>query len=128
MIDKINKQINYIKKNSKFYRNILKDCNQINNLSELKEFPFTTKNDIAEYNEDFLCVPEYKVRDFITTSGTMGQPVSFFLTENDLKRLGVNESNSFKLCGFSKALDITLSAAFAYILLDAVNNLPIKVN
>jgi phenylacetate-CoA ligase len=124
MIDKINKQINYIKKNSKFYKNILKDYNQINNLSELKVFPYTTKNDIAKYNEDFLCVPEYKIRDFITTSGTMGQPVSFFLTENDLKRLGVNESNSFKICGLftgdkvllTTTIDKCFMAGLAYYL------------
>lgn len=39
-----------------------------------------------------------------------------------------NSTNSFKLCGFSKALAITLSDAFLYILLEAVNNLPNKVN
>lgn len=116
MIDKINNQINYIKRNSKFYKNTLKEYNQINDLFELKQFPYTTKNDIAKFNEDFLCVPQEKVRDFITTSGTMGQPVSFYLTENDLKRLGVNESNSFKLCGLSKGdkvlLTITIDKCF----------------
>ena len=109
IIEKINNQINYIKKNSRFYKNILKDYNQINNLSELKKFPYTTKNDIAKFNKDFLCVHEDKVRDFITTSGTMGQPVSFYLNENDLKRLGINESNSFKLCGLSKGDKILLT-------------------
>ena len=64
IIVEINNQINYIKKHSSFYKNILKDYNQINNLSEFKQFPYTTKNDIAKFNEDFLCIHEDKVRDF----------------------------------------------------------------
>ena len=123
-LKKINKQISYLKEHSTFYKKQLNQFSGINNLLELKSLPFTTKNDITIYNADFLCVPTYKVRDFITTSGTIGDPVSFYLTETDLIRLGVNERNSFEMCNVKKGdkvlltttLDKCFMAGLAYYL------------
>jgi len=109
MIKNINQQITYLKKNSRFYKKRLRLNNQIKQLSDLKDFPFTTKDDISTYNSDFLCVSEDKIRDCITTSGTMGSPTSFYLTENDLKRLGINERNSFQFCNIKKGNKILLT-------------------
>ena len=124
MIKKINQQILYLKQNSRFYKKQLDEYIQIENISEFKKFPFTTKIDIAKYNDDFLCVPKNQVRDFITTSGTIGDPISFYLTQNDLKRLGINERNSFDLCNVKKGdkvlltttLDKCFMAGLAYYL------------
>ena len=124
MIKRINQQINFLKKNSRFYKKKLDAYNQINDLFELKQFPFTTKIDIAKYNDEFLCVPKNQVRDFITTSGTIGDPISFYLTQNDLKRLAINERNSFELCNVKKGdkvlltttLDKCFMAGLAYYL------------
>ena len=124
MIKKINQQICYLKENSIFYKKQLAAYSHIENISEFKKFPFTTKIDIAKYNDDFLCVPKNQVRDFITTSGTIGDPISFYLTQNDVKRLGTNERNSFELCNIKKGdkviltttLDKCFMAGLAYYL------------
>ena len=109
MITRLNQQISYLKKNSKFYNRQLNQFSRIDNVLSIKKLPFTTKNDIATNNSDFLCVPKNKVRDFITTSGTIGDPISFYLTQNDLKRLGVNEKNSFELCNIKKGNKVLLT-------------------
>ena len=109
MITRLNQQISYLKKNSKFYNRQLNQFSRIDNVLSIKKLPFTTKNDIATNNSDFLCVPKNKVRDFITTSGTIGDPISFYLTQNDLKRLGINERNSFELCNIKKGNNILLT-------------------
>ena len=61
--------------------------------------PFTEKKDLQLFNEDFLCVPKEKVIDYITTSGTLGEPVTFGCTEVDLQRLAYNEKKSFSCAG-----------------------------
>ena len=109
MIKRINDQINYIKNNSVFYKSKLAQYTEIKNISEIKNFPFTTKDDISVNNSDFLCVPIDKIRDFITTSGTMGSPTSFYMTQDDLQRLAINERNSFELCGINTGEKILLT-------------------
>ena len=54
------------------------------------------------YNADFLCVQKSEIVDYITTSGTLGDPVTFGCTENDLKRLAYNEHKSFACAGIQK--------------------------
>lgn len=61
--------------------------------------PFTEKKDLQLFNEDLLCVPKEKVIDYITTSGTLGEPVTFGCTEIDLQRLAYNEKKSFSCAG-----------------------------
>ncbi len=65
----------------------------------LSQLPFTTKQDLAERNEDFLAVPQNEVFDIVTTSGTTGNPVSFYLTRSDLDRLARNECQSLTIAG-----------------------------
>jgi len=109
VLEKINHLLNYIQTNSTFYKKSLPISCKISALIDIKKLPFTTKDDISMHNSDFLCVPKNKVRDFITTSGTIGDPISFYLTQNDLKRLGINERNSFKLCNIKKGNKVLLT-------------------
>ena len=109
VLEKINYILNYIQTNSAFYKKTLPLSCKINALIDIKKLPFTTKTDIAKYNDDFLCVPKNQVRDFITTSGTIGDPISFYLTQNDLKRLGINERNSFEICNVKKGNKVLLT-------------------
>ena len=60
---------------------------------------FPEKKDLQLYNEDFLCCPKEKIIDYITTSGTLGEPVTFGCTEKDLQRLAYNEKKSFSCAG-----------------------------
>ncbi|MCD4792517.1 MAG: AMP-binding protein [Bacteroidales bacterium] len=97
--NKLVELIEYINNNSKFYSSLFKENNikpsDINTLEDLKKIPVSTKADLQNKNEDFLCVPKKKIIDYITTSGTLGDPVTFALTDKDLDRLAYNECISF---------------------------------
>lgn len=103
--DSLIQTVRYALENSPFYKEKLKGFSQLS-LSKLEEnwktIPFTTKQDLSENNTDFLCVPMTEVADFVTTSGTTGDPVTIFLTRSDLDRLAVNERDSLKLAGVQK--------------------------
>ncbi|OFY82757.1 MAG: phenylacetate--CoA ligase [Bacteroidetes bacterium RIFCSPLOWO2_12_FULL_35_15] len=99
----LKKALNYINTNSPFYKKLFSENNisidEINSLDDLQKIPFTTKEDLQEFNNDFICVPPGKIIDYVTTSGTMGDPVTIALTDKDLDRLAFNECNSFKITG-----------------------------
>lgn len=99
----LQKLLLYLNNNSAFYKKLFKQNNinpkRIRTLEDLKKIPFTTKEDIQENNSDFHCVPNSKIIDYITTSGSLGEPVTIGLTDNDLDRLARNECNSFKITG-----------------------------
>lgn len=92
--------LQYVNKNSKFYSEQFKesniDINAIKTLKDLQKLPFTTKDDLYEQNDDFICVDRKQIVDYITTSGTLGDPVTFAMTDADLERLAYNEYISFK--------------------------------
>ncbi len=91
--------LQYVKQHSKFYSELFQekniDISKIKTLEDLQRIPVTTKDDIQHRNEDFICVPQNKIIDYITTSGTLGDPVTFPLTDKDLDRLAYNECISF---------------------------------
>ncbi len=64
---------------------------KIKGVDDLRHLPFTEKEDLQLHNDDFFCVDKSKVIDYVTTSGTLGEPIVIGLTENDLKRLEYNE-------------------------------------
>ena len=90
----------YLSKNSPFYKELFAkhhiNINNINTVADLSLIPTTTKDDLQQRNNDFLCVPPEKIIEYTSTSGTLGSPVTIALTENDLQRLAFNEYNSFK--------------------------------
>jgi phenylacetate-CoA ligase len=71
----------------------------IKSLDDLTHLPVTEKEDLQKYNEDFICVPRERIIDYITTSGTLGDPVTFAMTDKDLERLAYNEAISFGCAG-----------------------------
>ena len=107
--EKLKTALLYLKNNSPFYQKLFLENNidieKITFLEDLQKIPFTTKQDLQLQNDDFLCVPKEKVIDFITTSGTLGDPVAFAMTDNDLNRLAYNEKISF-ICTGAKPTDI----------------------
>jgi len=120
--------IQHVSKNSTFYKKFFADNNipldKIKSINDFKQIPFTTKEDIQKHNDDFFCVTRDKIIDYVTTSGTLGEPVTIALTENDLERLAVNECNSFKIAGGSSkdvyqlmtTIDKRFMAGLAYFL------------
>ncbi|MDR0762918.1 MAG: phenylacetate--CoA ligase family protein [Bacteroidales bacterium] len=93
----LQKMLQFLAKYSPFYRNL--PLSDIRTLDDLQHLPVTTKFDLQKHNRDFLCTGQEKIIDYVTTSGTLGDPVTFALTENDLKRLAYNEKQSFTTAG-----------------------------
>ncbi|MFV0235688.1 AMP-binding protein [Empedobacter falsenii] len=125
---KLQDQIAYLAKHSKFYQDLFEqnkiDWKRIKSTEDLKLIPVTTKNDLQQRNLDFLCVPLPEIIDYSTTSGTLGDPVTFGLTNQDLERLADNELNSFQRIGAQKGdvvqmmttIDRRFMAGLAYFL------------
>lgn len=95
----LQKTITYVAEHSPFYKRMFTtsgiDPKEIKTIADLQKLPVTTKTDLQKFNNDFLCVNPSRVVDIVTTSGTMGDPVTFMLTEGDLDRLAYNEYLSF---------------------------------
>jgi phenylacetate-CoA ligase len=96
---KLKDQLFFLSEKSTFYRELFRknriDVANIRNLEDLARVPVTTKDDLQRRNEDFICVPRNRIIDYITTSGTLGDPVTFAMTDRDLDRLAYNEALSF---------------------------------
>jgi phenylacetate-CoA ligase len=103
---KLAELLSYVNANSPFYQRLFAsnkiDISQIKTLEDLQLLPVTTKEDLQKYNDDFRCVPVTKIIDFATTSGTLGEPVTFGLTDADLERLAYNEAISFDCAGIKE--------------------------
>lgn len=101
--EKLRDLLYYLDANSAFYSDLFEkeyiDISQIKTLDDLAEIPVTTKKDLQERNNDFICVEDSKIIDYITTSGTLGDPVTFAMTDKDLDRLAYNEYISFACTG-----------------------------
>lgn len=97
------KELVYLQTHSAFYQRMFKehsvDITRIKTIEDLVNIPVTTKKDLQQYNEDFICVSKDEVIDYVTTSGTLGEPVTFVLTSEDLDRLSYNEYLSFETAG-----------------------------
>lgn len=126
--DKLKELLIYLNANSNYYKRVFKQhnisINSINTLEDLTTIPTTTKEDLQKYNDDFICVPKHKIIDYVTTSGTLGKPVTFALTDNDLERLAYNEAISFACAGVQQddvlqlmtTMDRCFMAGLAYFL------------
>jgi len=124
----LHKHLLFLKKNSPYYRRVFEsygiNISKIVHLEDLTRIPFTEKKDLQLYNDDFCCVPKNKIIDYITTSGTLGDPVLFGCTEKDLQRLAYNEKKSFECAGITPdsvvqlmtTLDKRFMAGMAYFL------------
>lgn len=98
--------LQYLKAHSRFYQRMFDehriDVDGIRTLEDLQRLPVTTKADLQLHNDDFVCVPKDDVIDYVTTSGTLGDPVTFVLTSADLDRLSYNECLSFTTAGCTR--------------------------
>ncbi|WP_288447851.1 AMP-binding protein [uncultured Chryseobacterium sp.] len=126
--EKLHELLTYLKAHSPFYQKLFKENNitieDIRTLEDLQQIPTTTKNDLQQYNHDFFCIPPDKIVDYSTTSGTLGDPVTFGLSDSDLERLAYNEAISFACAGIQKGdvvqmittIDKRFMAGLAYFL------------
>lgn len=126
--EKLRALLVYLNEKSPYYKNLFKTkdiaIDSIQTLEDLATLPLTTKEDLQQHNDDFLCVPKHTIIDYVTTSGTLGDPVTFALTDNDLERLAYNEAISFACVGVKKedilqlttTIDRRFMAGLAYFL------------
>lgn len=124
----LHKALVYLKKHSLYYQQMFTEheinIDEIVHLEDLTSIPFTEKKELQIFNEDFLCCPKEKIVDYITTSGTLGDPVTFRCTEKDLQRLAYNEKKSFECVGLRSGnilqlmttMDKRFMAGLAYFL------------
>ena len=100
---KLQELLQYLNARSPFYQKIFRekqiDLSGVRELKDLSVFPVTGKEDLQQYNDKFLCVPRTQIIEYMSTSGTLGAPVTIALTEKDLQRLAYNENGSFECAG-----------------------------
>lgn len=125
---KLREALQYLATKSPFYQRLFRDNgiapDSIRTIADLQRIPFTEKKDLQLHNADFMCVPPEKIVDYITTSGTLGDPVTFGCTDGDLERLAYNEMKSFGCAGvrpgdivqLMTTLDKRFMAGLAYFL------------
>ena len=126
--ERLREQLAYLAAHSTYYKRIFNEANidiaSIRTIEDLQKIPFTKKADLQLYNDEFLCCPKSKIIDYVTTSGTMGDPVTFGCSEKDLERLAYNECKSFSCAGLTEnsvlqlmtTLDKRFMAGMAYFL------------
>ena len=120
--------LNYLQEHSPYYSKLFKreniDISTIKTIEDLVKIPTTTKDDLQLNNDDFICVDKTNIVDYVTTSGTLGDPVTFALTDKDLDRLAYNEAISFACAGgtnkdlyqLTTTIDRRFMAGLAYFL------------
>ncbi|PKA83236.1 phenylacetate-CoA ligase [Ulvibacter sp. MAR_2010_11] len=125
---KLKELLQYIAINSPYYKRIFKQHaikpETISGLNDLQKLPVTTKEQLQQFNTEFICVPKSEIVDYVTTSGTMGDPVTFVLTHKDLDRLAYNEAISLACSEITKddvlqlmtTMDRRFMAGLAYFL------------
>lgn len=125
---KLQAALAYVNTHSPYYRRLFKekgvDVSKIKTLEDLALLPVTNKENLQQNNDDFMCVPVTKIVDFATTSGTLGEPVTFGMTDADLERLAYNEAISFDCAGIREGdivqlmttIDRRFMAGLAYFL------------
>ncbi len=123
---KLQELLLYLSLHSPFYKELFAkhkiNIANIKTPSDLALIPTTSKDDLQQRNDDFLCVLPDKVVEYTSTSGTLGSPVTIALTSNDLDRLAFNEYNSFSCADGSEndiyqlmlTLDRQFMAGIAY--------------
>jgi len=126
--ERLKEVLGYVQEKSPYYQRLFKthsiDITTIRTLADLTQIPVTTKEQLQQYNNEFICVPKNKIVDFVTTSGTMGEPVTIGLTDADLDRLAYNEAISLACAGVTEndiiqlttTLDRRFMAGMAYFL------------
>lgn len=125
---KLSSLLSYVNSHSKFYQARFKEnsinVSDIKTIADLQKIPVTTKDDLYHHNQDFICVTPDKIIDYVTTSGTLGDPLTFVLTDKDLDRLAYNEHISLACAGGTKndiyqlmtTIDRRFMAGMAYFL------------
>ena len=85
--------LSYVYEKSPYYRRVFKekkvDPSSLRTLSDIKKFPFTTKDDLRQYSYpyggEFLCLPREQLIGWHMSSGTTGRPTVGPYTQKDFE-------------------------------------------
>ncbi len=126
--DALRQHINYLYEYSEYYRTMFDEQNidpeSIRSVDDLVQCPTTDKEVLEKENERFIATNPIDIVEYVTTSGTLGKPITIALTKNDLDRLAYNEARSLEIAGIGKedivqittTLDKRFMAGMAYYL------------
>ncbi|MHC4216524.1 MAG: phenylacetate--CoA ligase family protein [Planctomycetota bacterium] len=107
--------VQYCYGNSAYYRRVFEQRgikpDQIKSKEDLRLLALTTKEDLEQNSESFLCVPEQEIVDICQTSGTTGKPVLLSQSLSDLERVGYNEKISFLAAGMTANDKVMIACA-----------------
>ncbi|MEP6662048.1 MAG: AMP-binding protein [Verrucomicrobiota bacterium] len=107
------KTFRYAAKHSPYYRDLFGRTKKI---PSWQEIPTVDKTILSRRNLDFLCVPQERIVEVVTTSGTTGDPIAWMLTESDLQRLAAGDRRAFANAGLTRRdtvlLAVTLDRCF----------------
>src|SRR6187402_668176 len=82
----LKEQLSYLAKHSPYYRRVFAqasvDIASIQSVADLPKLPFTTKEELNQFYPEMLCISEDEIADTVVTSGTLGEPIPFHLSEN----------------------------------------------
>jgi phenylacetate-CoA ligase len=95
-----------VNQNSPFYKEKLEkagvDVNDITSLDQIKNIPFTTKEELREaYPLGLQAVPDEKVVRIHSSSGTTGKPIIIPYTSQDVEDWAVMMARSFEIAGIT---------------------------
>ena len=97
-------------RNSQFYKKLLKDIDtETITIDNIHELPTTSKQDIEEYNSEFMTCSEDDIAEIVRSSGTSGKPTKIVYTQKDLERLKYNEHQALTCCGIRKSDRVLLT-------------------
>lgn len=113
---RLREQLEYVAARSAFYREAFRRAGvgpeDIRTLNDLRRFPLTTKEDLRERAEDFVCVSPHEVCDYGATTGTTGPPVLLPVTARDWERMVDTTARLVTQVGIGRGDTVQISAAF----------------
>ena len=84
---------------SPYYRKLFDDAglkaSDIKRTDDLAKLPLTGREDVQKSNRDFFAAAGRDLAEFVSTTGTTGDPIYIGMTAGDLERLAYNEEKSF---------------------------------
>jgi len=107
--------LQYVSDKSLFYQHLFSrhsiNPDKILEYDDFLKIPLTNKSDLSEKGEEFIA-EDILIKEWVTTSGTTSSPLKVPLTENDLKRLELNETLSLANAGITSSDTVLIAVAF----------------
>jgi phenylacetate-CoA ligase len=112
----LQKQIQHVYKNSKFYRSKLEKAHispdNIKTIEDLSKIPFTTREELEKNFQDVLAVQYKNVATIRLTSGTTGNPLKIAHTRKDINAIANVSARRLKYHGINNTDVVQITSAY----------------